>query len=107
LSLSVLKDATTLDVMKPTPLFDPGRVVATPGAIHLMAERRVDPLQLLWRHVTGDWGDLCDEDKLANDRAVNADLRILSAYRFGDRDKLYVITEHDRSVTTLLLPSEY
>lgn len=62
---------------------------------------------LLRRHQAGDWGDVDSEDKAANDRAVRDGLRLLSAYDLGDGLRVWLITEHDRSVTTLLLPSDY
>ena len=64
-------------------------------------------MALLARHAGGDWGELCPEDRRANDRAVRLDERILSAYRLADGRKLWAITEWDRSSTTLLLPEEY
>jgi hypothetical protein len=65
------------------------------------------PSALILRHVTGDYGDLCDEDKQANDDAVENGLRILSAYKLSGGTRLWLISEADRSVTTLLLPEEY
>ena len=56
---------------------------------------------------TGDWGCVCDEDKQENEFSVDKDLRIFSAYRLKDETKIWVITESDRSATTVLLPSEY
>jgi hypothetical protein len=85
-------------------LFPLGRVLATPGAIALVA--RIDPAQLLERHQSGDWGDLSEEDWRENDFAVSRRLRILSAYG-QPPDRLWVITEADRSVTTILRPEEY
>ncbi len=66
----------------------------------------VTPADLLDRHVLGDWGDVCDEDKGLNDDAVQHGDRILSSYTVG-KSKLWVITEADRSSTCILLPSEY
>jgi hypothetical protein len=64
-------------------------------------------LECLQRHARGDWGDVCDEDKQANDRALkNGDERILSAYSITGK-KIWIITEWDRSVTTVLFPEEY
>jgi len=89
-------------------LFPLGRLVATPGAIEAMAPYENIALRLVGRHVTGDWGDLGDEDKAANDRAVLDGSRVFSAYLLPDGEtKIWVITEADRSATTLLLPSEY
>jgi hypothetical protein len=88
------------------PSFPLGRVVATPGAIGLMEAARIDPVQLLERHQSGDWGDLDGEDWRENDYAVGRPLRIFSAYG-KPPDRLWVITEADRSVTTILRPDEY
>jgi hypothetical protein len=74
----------------------------------VMERRGIDAASLLARHVSGDWGDLCDEDKLENDRSVSRHLRILSSYGAeDDPDRLWVITEADRSATTVLRPQEY
>ncbi len=90
------------------PLFPLGQVVATPGAIEVIERRKLNVGFLLLRHVTGDWGDLDDDDKAANDWAAVVGNRILSAYgREGDPDQLWVITEADRSSTTIQLPKEY
>jgi hypothetical protein len=90
------------------PLFPLGHVVATPGASEVIERRGLDAGFVLLRHVTGDWGDLDDEDKTANDHALVGGNTIRSVYgREGDPDRLYVITEQDRSSTTLLLPGEY
>ncbi len=83
-----------------------GQIVATPGAIEVLEESKTRPLTLLDRHVSGDWGDLWAEDKQENEFAVSRSLRILSAYKVG-KAKVWVITEADRSSTTILLPSEY
>ena len=88
------------------PVFPLGRVVATPGAIALMKAARIDPTQLLQRHQSGDWGDLGEEDWRENDFAIGRALRIFSAYG-QPPDRLWVITEADRSVTTILRPDEY
>jgi hypothetical protein len=88
------------------PLFALGAIVATPGALELMEQGNIDAFQLLHRHVTGDWGDLDEEDKKENDLSVQKGYRILSAYGKGER-KLWIITESDRSVTTILRPDEY
>lgn len=95
------------------PLFGLGQLVATPGALEAMRETEgVDPYavinQLLHRHVAGDWGDLGDDDKAANDKAVlDAEDRILSAYNLANGARVWIITEWDRSATTVLLPEEY
>jgi hypothetical protein len=85
------------------PLFTPGRLLATPGALALGVDLRA----YLARHVRGDWGDLDGHDRAANDYAVGAgDLRVLSAYT-TPAGRLWIITEADRSVTTCLLREEY
>ncbi len=85
------------------PRFPLGKVVATPGALAL----NVDLNTYMRRHHCGDWGDLCDEDKQANEEALAEGFRLLSCYQVGDGKRIYIITEHDRSVTTALLPEEY
>lgn len=84
-----------------------GQLVATPGAIAAMAKASQDPAQLLARHRGGDWGELDEEDRAANDAAVTGGGRILSAYRLSDGTKIWIITEADRSSTCILLPEEY
>jgi len=91
---------------RPNPRFNLGQVVATPGAIAALAEVNCLPITLLNRHQIGDWGDLCDEDKAANNEALGNWTRLFSAYIIQDV-KFWVITEADRSVTTILLPEEY
>jgi heme/copper-type cytochrome/quinol oxidase subunit 3 len=95
--------------------FKLGRVVATPGALDLLANNLaaqnvpfVSMLVMFYtrRHAAGDWGNVDQDDAAANDRAVETGGMILSSYRIGD-GKLYIITEPDRSLTTLLLPDEY
>ena len=88
------------------PLFPLGQLFATPGALDLLDRTATNSLSIIERHVHGDWGDLCQEDRQANDEAVKLPLRIFSSYKIGEH-KLWCITEADRSVTTLLLPSEY
>jgi hypothetical protein len=86
-------------------LFKPGKILTTPGAL-VLAEKGVNLIAYLGRHLSGDWGDICKEDKQENDFSVKNGFRILSAYntRLG---KLWIITEADRSATTFLLPEEY
>jgi hypothetical protein len=87
--------------------FSPGRILATPGALEAMGAAAQSPLDLLARHCAGDWGDLEPSDRAANDRALSDGERLLSAYRLDDGERVWVITEWDRSVTTILLPREY
>ena len=91
----------------PEPLFDLGQVVGTPGALRALDEAQQGPVEFLARHVTGDWGEVCEEDAAENELSVRQGFRILSAYRLCTGVKIWVITEADRSTTTLLLPSEY
>jgi hypothetical protein len=89
-------------------LFPLGQIVSTPGAIRALKQENSTGLELLSRHVSGDWGDLCDDDKRENDLSVKEGFRILSAYQLPRTGaKLWIITEADRSVTTFLLPDEY
>ena len=87
--------------------FPLGRIVATRGALRALQEAEQSPAEFLDRHVSGDWGDLDDEDKQENEFSVRNGFRILSVYTTSAGDRLYVITEADRSVTTILRPDEY
>jgi len=89
------------------PKFPLGQIVATPGVLQALQATGQHPLQFLQRHASGDWGELCEEDKQENELSLRHGFRILSAYRLSDGTKLWIITEADRSATTLLLPSEY
>ena len=88
-------------------LFELGRIVATPGALQALEEAGQQPSVFLDRHISGDWGELDDEDKRENEFSVRNGLRILSAYTTHAGEKIWIITEADRSATTLLLPEEY
>ena len=88
-------------------LFPLGRIVATPGALQALEASGEQPSVFLDRHVAGDWGELDDEDKRENDLSLRNGLRILSAYTTAAGEKIWIITEADRSATTLLLPEEY
>ncbi|TDK63579.1 hypothetical protein [Sapientia aquatica] len=87
-------------------LFSLGQVVSTPGALSVCKNYNINPLQLIARHANGDWGDLGQEDIQANTDAIAYGGRIFSSYKVGD-EKLYLITEHDFSSTTLLRADEY
>ncbi len=87
--------------------FSLGQIVATPAALEALNKSGDSALSLLLRHATGDWGDLGEEDKQENDANLRNGERLLSVYILRDRAKLWLITEADRSVTTLLLPSDY
>jgi len=87
------------------PSFPLGNIYITRGASDAL--NHSDVLGVLGRHVQGDWGDVCEEDKQANDAAVQDGERILSAYVAGSGTRFWVITEAARSATTVLLPDEY
>jgi len=90
-----------------TPRFPLGHVVATPGALNALSESGQDAHFFLARHVCCNWGDLCPEDRAENTRALQGGMRILSSYKTLRSADLWVITEADRSATTILLPEEY
>ncbi len=93
---------------KQQPLFSLGQIVATPGALAALEKAGQHVQEFLSRHVHGDWGkDLSEEDRRENQFSLERGFRILSSYRTNAGDKLWIITESDRSVTTLLLPDEY
>lgn len=85
--------------------FKTGRLVATPGALEAIAAMELT--DFINRHITGDWGDLCDEDKQLNEDALIHGDRLMSSYTTEQGVKIWIITEADRSTTTVLLPSEY
>lgn len=84
-----------------------GSVFLTPGVITALQESEDDPAHFLARHQAGDWGDLDPEDRQANEDALRRGERLLSAYETSKGTRLWIITEADRSSTTLLLPDEY
>lgn len=97
-----------------SPLFQLGQIVATPGALQMLKEFGVQPFTLLNRHVCGDWGDLDESDRHENNMALIHGNRLLSAYSLQRQDgtrvrteKVWIITEADRSSSCMLLPSEY
>ena len=89
------------------PRFRTGQIVATPGALVALLANGQSPFALLERHTHGEWGDLVEEDRRANERALKHGGRLFSAYRLHDGTKLWIISEADRSATTLLLPEDY
>lgn len=89
------------------PLFKLGQVVATPGALEALQASQQNPKEFLDKHITGNWGDCCKDDKQANDVALKDEGRVFSVYRTKRGVKLWVITEADRSSTCILLPDEY
>ena len=87
--------------------FPLGRIVATPRALEALEEAGERSSALLTRHVVGDWGELDEHDRSENETSLAEGRRLLSAYSLSTGARLWIITEADRSVTTLLLPSEY
>src|SRR5450830_461123 len=102
-----MTDNSKTSLVKSKPMFALGQVVATPGALDALTKIGIEPLELIHRHVTGDWGDLCAEDRHQNLFAIRSGLRIFSSYKISAKTKIWIITEADRSATTLLLPEEY
>jgi len=93
--------------------FSLGQIVATPGALEALKNANQSAMEFIKRHIQGDWGDLGAEDKQQNEFAIvhEGDIekqnRVFSAYTTKMGEKLWIITEADRSSTCLLLPSEY
>ena len=98
---------TTPALDEKLPRFALGQVVATPGSLSALVNLRTSPWTLLSRHVRGDWGELDDHDWQENERALTEETRLLSAYTLPGETRIWIITEADRSATTLLLPQEY
>ena len=88
-------------------LFPLGQVVATPGALGVLDQYAINAMDLIKRHQSGDWGNVPPGDAEENLRSVENGWRILSSYAISEDQNLWIITEADRSVTTLLLPEEY
>lgn len=84
-----------------------GQVLATPGALELLQTYQLSPLSFIQRHIVGDWGDICIEDRQVNADALQYGSRLMSVYAITPTETLWIITEADRSCTTLLLPQEY
>ena len=89
------------------PRFQLGKVVATPGAIEALNEAQTSAWELLSKHVSGDFGDVDADDRQSNLDAIKDGERILSAYKLKTHERLWVITEADRSSTCILRPDEY
>lgn len=85
--------------------FIPGRILITAGALRTLTAESVQAAFL--RHLRGDWGEVCPEDAASNDEALRIGARLVSAYRDDRGTRFWIITEADRSATTILLPEEY
>lgn len=89
------------------PCFPMGRPIITPGAQAALDEAGISGVLLLARHIHGDWGDLSVEDQTANELALLTGKRLFSSYDLPGNRKVWIITEADRSATTILLPDDY
>jgi len=89
------------------PLFPLGQIVATPGALAALERAQPPPTCFLARHVSGDWGELEPTDVAENQYGIAHGFRFLSSFHTKAGEKPWIITEADRSATTLLLPEEY
>ena len=95
------------------PKFQLGKIVITPGALAALSSSEQLPDPFLKRHIMGDWGDTCQDDAqlnnqaIANEGNIEKQMRVMSVYKTSRNQTIWTITEWDRSVTTLLLPSEY
>lgn len=92
---------------RPKQTFPLGRTVATPSALEALERAGQHPVEFVAQHAAGDWGDVDEEDAALNDDAIVDGTRILSAYRTALGTRIWIITEADRSATTVLLPNEY
>jgi hypothetical protein len=111
--LPVVGFMTDLASSPPKPKFKLGSIVATPGALEAMTRAGESYLPYIGRHLRGDWGDLAPGDAALNNAAIGHEGdsdrqgRLLSSYETASGKRIWIITEHDRSITTILLPSEY
>ncbi|TVT54260.1 MAG: hypothetical protein FHK80_16550 [Azoarcus sp. PHD] len=87
-------------------LFSPGLIVETPGALAILHQYNLHPIRLIARHLSGDWGDVSSEDSAANQYALANGGQVRSCYVMAAGERLWVTTESDRCVTTIMLPSE-
>jgi hypothetical protein len=92
-------------------LFNLGQLAMTQGVQEVVVREGFSPLEFLMRHQAGDWGEMCPSDWSQNNRGISTDPeergRLMSAYTTPGGTKIWIITEWDRSVTTILMPSEY
>ncbi|RMP46212.1 hypothetical protein ALQ26_04210, partial [Pseudomonas amygdali pv. lachrymans] len=117
-SLTISSDATTpaapvttsnTEARSQDASFEMGRVMVTHSVQSLLQNSSLDVMQYLQRHATGDWGEISNDDWDSNQHALKADGRLFSGYDIDaeDETRLWIITESDRSVTTVMLPSDY
>ena len=98
--------STTKTIFDKPPLFVLGQIVATPTVLEHLEKHGINASDYLNRHVRGDWGDVPKADAVENDFALTRRLRLLSSYTVA-KERIWILTEADRSVTTMLFPSEY
>ncbi len=89
------------------PRFKPGRIFLTPAALQLLQATGIPFIDLLIRHIRGDWGDISESDRQQNELSLSAGLRLLSSYALPHGERIWIITEWDRTSTTILLPDDY
>lgn len=102
-----MQNQNTITKTENKALFDLGQTYMTIGAREALAESNQLPSEFLARHQSGDWGIVCEDDRKENDLSIRENFRILSSYKTSQDIKIWVITEADRSSTTILLPDEY
>ncbi len=100
-----MSDSRPLLLLAVESIFPLGQLTATPGALEALSNEEMQ--SALNRHASGDWGELDQHDRTENARALRDGLRLLSAYDSNNGTRFWIITEHDRSITTILLPKEY
>ena len=100
-----MSNTTRNTLTLPVARFELGDLYMTPMIKELLTQREL--FSLIARHAKGDWGMCCEEDRQANEAALQHGARLLSAYKSESGEKVWIITEADRSATTVLLPSEY
>ena len=101
-----------MKTQQPAIRFPLGQVLCTPGAFGAFERNKTTPIPYLSRHLSGDWGEVCEEDRSTNEEALKTGARLFSVYRLPDETTILVITEAVkeqgiREVTTLLLPEDY
>ncbi len=89
------------------PRLKPGKIFVTPAALTALQSVGISLFEPLLRHIRGDWGDISESDRQQNELALTAGLCILSSYALPNGERVWLITEWDRSATTILLPDDY
>jgi hypothetical protein len=102
-----MQDQNTITKTQNKVLFLLGQTVMTIGAKEALEDSNETPITFLSKHQTGDWGIIGKEDSQENEFSLKNGYRLLSAYLTANGEKIWIITEADRSVTTILLPEEY